>query len=343
MTIASPNTTLLLYDGPRANIIGASDAASLLGCSGFVTQTGAILRKRGLAVESKPNARTDGGNWMEPLLRQAAARAFATPDGEPEVCAGIPFHGPMIAGPQPHMAFHPDGWLYFPNPSGAPYFVLLEIKVAMHGDDWSGDMDEIMEVTPENCPIPASYVQQICWQLACLEGTSIDQAICVGFRAQGKLTCTFYVFDRPVWAEYIARVVAGVDAIVQRYLVPAGFQDACDQNGELQCDEAGNVIQVPLYEDPTIDGSAECRQWLVGLWASPWKPLRRGDEAEHKLAVEYDRVRSAEKEAKERKELIANQLLMKFGEDEGFSGRFGGVFVKAKRDKGGALRVTVGE
>lgn len=340
MTIENPNTTLPLYHGDRSRIIGASDAAALLGCSGFTTRTGMILRKRGLAVEQGPNARTDGGHWIEPALRYMACQKLQAA----QMFDGIPFSGPMIQGQQADFGFHPDGWLYFDTGNGTGYFALLEIKCTLFaGDEWRGELDQVMLVTPEYCPLPTAYIHQICFQLACLEGTGIDQAICVGFRAGSKLLCTYYVFHRVTWKDYIAKVVAELNTLTARYLAPQAYEDATDANGEILVNEHGEILQIPLYEDPPIDSSDECRQWLVGLWPAPWKPLRRGSEAEHLKALDYHDAREQAKQWTEAKERIGNELLMSFGEDQGFSGRYGAKRVKAARNKAGNLLVTVGD
>lgn len=133
-------------DNNRAEYLGASEAPAILGLSPWSTPFDVWARKKGYAEPFTGNEATKRGHRLEKVVLEWGADEV----GADECVPGGDFDSCPVQGPQPHMAFHPDGWVRHGDE-----WVLVEVKTSRFGDGW------------EDGGIPAVYAAQVNYQLAC--------------------------------------------------------------------------------------------------------------------------------------------------------------------------------
>jgi putative phage-type endonuclease len=152
-------TRLRATSADRRTFIGASDAATVLGLSPWSTEMALWLRMTSTELQTPDNAATKRGRYLERgLLDWAADELQAT-----SVVEGIPIDEPGIEGPEPWMAFHPDGALLLDD-----VWRLAEVKTSRNAYEW-GEGDDI----------PMHIFVQVQYQLACLG--DVDEVVVVAY------------------------------------------------------------------------------------------------------------------------------------------------------------------
>jgi putative phage-type endonuclease len=152
-------TRLRATSADRRTFIGASDAATVLGLSPWSTEMALWLRMTSTELQTPDNNATKRGRYLERgLLDWAADELQAT-----SVVEGIPIDEPGIEGPEPWMAFHPDGALRLQD-----VWRLAEVKTSRNAHEW-GEGDDI----------PMHILVQVQYQLACLG--DVDEVVVVAY------------------------------------------------------------------------------------------------------------------------------------------------------------------
>jgi len=170
----------------RRYIVGASDVAAIMGVSPWSSPMAVWLRMTQQdATVDAPNAAMRRGNHLEAGVRSWTAEEVGATEIEP----GIPIAEPGVVGPEPWMAYHPDGAYLLPGEGWA----VAELKTTRRDSGWgpSGSHE-----------IPEHYALQVAWQLACTP--QVDRVIVGVYVASWDEVRTYRV-DR--------------DAEVERWLV----------------------------------------------------------------------------------------------------------------------------
>ena len=259
----------------RKLLIGSSDAPTIMGLSPWQTPMGLWLQKQDDEPSVDSNA-LERGRYLEPAIVQwTAARVKAL-----QVVAGIPIGEAGIEGPEPWMAFHPDGALLIGTGEGADFNMqwrLLETKSARRNEGWGDD---------GNDDLPLHYLAQVQFQLACLPDVQEAQ---VGAFLMAADALRTYVVQRD--DDFIA------------YLI--------DVLGEwhLRCIVEGKA--------PALDGSKAAAAFLTRQHSRAFKTMRDATPHEVALVREFAQVKATIKAAEAREGELANLLRAACGDNEG--------------------------
>lgn len=259
----------------RQFYIGASEAAACLGLSRFETPMGVWMRKTNQLGPQEDNPVLRRGNYLEAGVRQWTADV----SGAVEVEAGIPISEAGIQGPEPWMSYHPDGALrYLIRAAYEAYaWHLYEGKTSRLIQEWGLE---------EDGSIPADYLIQVHYQLACSPGI---QAARVGVYFPVADTVRVYQIDR--------------DEDFNQWLI----------------DTLGNWVQRHIVQGdpPAIDASPASSTYLRKVFPQELKGLREATDAEVELALSYAHTKRVLKEAEAHADLLKNKLAEAIGENAG--------------------------
>lgn len=217
------------WHAARANGIGGSEVASILGLSPFESRFSLWHRKQGMAPDVEVTKMMEAGNLLEPVIIDW----FLANGGDthhPEFYGTDA--GTWASADRPWQIVNPDHFLSVPDAcgiGGRAATTALEVKFSAYGDGW-GD-----EGTDQ---IPVHYRTQVIWYGDVFGFDQVYVAVCIGgwdFR--------WYVVD-----------IDQAEAEMLRNEARA-FLDTIDQGVRPNLDEHNATYNVIKHLHPEIDGT----------------------------------------------------------------------------------------